>query len=538
MVLLLALISGLFLTIAGGGQRLMAQAPPAVAGSPFAMIRNVAVVPFQWQGVRPDSYRWQEVHQQLDQDFYGALKASERFNLINPGVSDPLWSSPRGRRTLVDRYELQGYFNLTATEKSGGVKMVARLLSPSLNNIFLESWTMDTRGFLALSPEQLRERITDLTFRLINRFPLDARVTSIQDQFVTLSGGRNLGIGSKEKFPIYRASVASIHPATGGPASFTRKRRGWVEIVDSRQFSSIARIIKQNHDGAIAVLDGIFIPTMTTRARFPDEAVVEESPPQVIPLPKEPVPAPVADTPPPLPPAPSAQPAPPPVAQGRPLQPVDIGIGVYNFSVSGAAKAESTLPSTLLNSIHVGTRMAIDSATQWELEAGYASGETKNGSYNMFDVQLAGTLHQSEPDGAGLFPNWYWGLVVGYRSKGLSGDEVYGGLDVFSVGGALGAYSNYRALSPEMVGRLSLDLRLAPLGFGQVGLAGEKAQIGGYLGLGGKLKFLMQPAGQSQDALWFGPQVDFLWQNVSGQSGGSDLSGMATRFSLLIVLAL
>lgn len=524
---------GTFVVVIGG--LLLGEAPARASSQEFPMIRNVAVIPFQWQGTRPDSYRWQELYQQFDQDFFSAVKASNRFHLINPQVSDDLWSTPRGRRTLVDRYELQSYFNLTATENSGGVKIVARLLSPALNNVFLESWTVDTRSLLGMTPEQLRERLTDLTFRLINRFPLDARVTSVQGQFVTLSAGRNLGIGSKERFPVYRVAVAAINPATGGPESFSRKQMGWVEVIDSRQFTAIARIVRQNSEGAIASLDGIFIPTMTTRARFPEENHIETEPAPVIPLPAQtpaPVPAPIVKELPPAPPA-AAPAAVEPVA--RSLQPVDIGIGAFNFRLAGDSSTSSIFPSSLINSIRLGTRMAVDAATQWEVEISYASGLTKNGRYTMIDGQAVGSLHQSEPNGTSLFPNWYWGLFIGYRSMGVRGAEAFGGFDVLSVGGAAGVYSNYRGLSPEMLARLSIDLNVSPLGFGQVGFAGEKNHAASYLGLGATVKLLMQPKGSPADGLWFGPRADVDWQKF--EAGNASYSTLSTLFSAMVVLA-
>lgn len=512
--------------------------------APFAMVRNVAVIPFQWQGERPESYRWQEIYQQLDRDFYSAVKASDRFRLINPGVSDDLWSTADGRRTLAERYELQGYLNLTATEKAGGVKLVARLLTPTLGNVFLESSTIATRTMLAFTPEQLRERITDLTFRLINRFPLDARVTSVQGKFVTLSAGRNLGIGSKEKFPVYRATVTAIHPATGGPASFERKQMGWVEIVDSRQFTSIARILRQNADGAIAIYDGIFIPTMTTRARFPERATVTPAPAPVIPLPVEtPATATLPPKEPPAPPAPQQPEAPQPKerarvapsSEPRPLMPIDVGLGIYSFSAGSPAKTASKFPITLLNSLRVGTRMATDQATQWELDLGYATGDTKNGSYSMIDFAVAGTLHtvQALP-GLGFFPNHYWGAFVGYRSLGVSGRELFGGFDVLSVGGTAGVYSNYRQLNPDFIARASIDLKLAPLGFGQVGLAGEKQQLGSYLGLMATGKFLAQT--RHNKAVWFGPRLDLSWQSLGAK--GTSQSLLSWRLAAMAVMAL
>lgn len=505
--------------------------------APFAMVRNVAVIPFQWQGQRPDSYRWQEIYQQLDRDFYGAVKASDRFRLINPGVSDDLWGTPQGRRTLAERYELQGYLNLTATEKNGGVKLVARLLTPRLGNVFLESSTIATRTMLAFTPEQLRERITDLTFRLINRFPLDARVTSVQGQFVTLSGGRNLGIGSKEKFPVYRVNVTGIHPATGGPESFSRKRMGWVEIVDSRQFTSIARILRQNSAGAIAIYDGIFIPTMTTRARFPERATVTPAPAPVIPLPAE---APtVTELPPAVEPPPAAAKEPvvvkAPEPAPRALMPVDVGLGIYSFSAGSPARTASTFPSTLLNSIRVGTRMATDAATQWELELGYASGDTKDGSYSMIDALVAGTLHKAEAlGGLDFFPNYYYGAFLGYRSKGVAGRELFGGFDVMAVGAAAGLYSNYRQLNPDYIARASIDLKLAPLGFGQMGLAGEKEQLGSYVALMGTGKLLMQP--KADKSLWFGPRFDLSWQSLGAKNDSVQV--LSWLISGMVVLAL
>lgn len=521
------------------------QAALGQTGQSFPMVRNVAVIPFQWQGEKPQSYRWQEVYGQLDRDFYSAVKASDRFRLINPGVSDDLWSTPSGRRTLAERYELQGYLNLTATEKNGGVKLVARLLSPALSNVFLESSTIATRTLLDYTPEQLRDRVTDLTFRLINRFPLDARVTSVQGQFVTLSAGRNLGIGSKEKFPIYRVTVATTHPATGGPETFSRKLMGWVEVIDSRQFTAIARIIRQNTEGAIAIFDGIFIPTMTTRARFPQEQTPRVIKTPVVPLPKEPLPKETVPMPPPAPKQPEQVEAkePPPHAaeenpeaehQVRALRPIDIGLGIYSFSTSGRVKTSSSFPSTLLNSIRVGTRMATDAATQWEVEGGYAGGDTKNGSYSVVDVQASGTLHKGMPGSAEFFPNYYFGGFVSYRSLGVTGREVFGGFDHFSIGGTAGVYSNYRQLSPELIARLSVDLKLSPFGFGQMGIAGEKSQVSQYLGAQTSIKMLMQPT--DNKAIWFGPRLDLRWQSLSAK--GDNVSILSTLISGMVVLAI
>jgi hypothetical protein len=229
------------------------------------VLRNIGAIPVQFEGNVDIS---SEIKEKISDDFYASIDASQRFRPLDRDLVKDLWASTEGRSDLRNNYELDVYLSLAVRQVDDIVTITGRLLDPQLKTLLTENDRIPLRNFGHMEKSDVRNQIESLTFRLLNRLPNDVNVTSLQGPFVTLSGGQAQGIETGDRIEIIRPSVAAIHPANGSWVDFQISKMGSVQIIESKESTSIGRILGQTKSRAIEVGDGAKISTLPSRVRF------------------------------------------------------------------------------------------------------------------------------------------------------------------------------------------------------------------------------------------------------------------------------
>jgi hypothetical protein len=229
------------------------------------VLRNVGIIPVQFEGSLDLT---ETLTNQISEAFAKAVSDAKRFHLIDRDLVSNLWAQTKGREELKNEYELDVYALLSVAQEGDILSLSARLMDSDLKTILLENDRIAIHEFNRLDPQEIQKKVESLTFRVINRLPNDVHVTSLQGPFVTLSGGHDQGIEPGDQIEILRSEITAIHPANGTWVEFKNSTKGAVQVVDAKETTSIARIVKQTNPRSIQVGDGAKVATLPSRVRF------------------------------------------------------------------------------------------------------------------------------------------------------------------------------------------------------------------------------------------------------------------------------
>lgn len=525
------------------------------------VLNNIGIVPVQWQN--PDAtFRFKKFQERIEQLWPEIAKSAHRFNLIHQEVSAELWSTPDGRKQLVDTYELQGFVTIAVAVKPDVMTFTTRLLSPDLTTTYLHEVETVAKSWATTAIEEhLHERLQGLLFRMINRLPVDTNITSVQGAFVTLDKGLNQNMRIGQELVINRTFVTDTHPATGAWLKFKQSKLGQAKVIEAKSQSAIAQIQSMSYEGAIKVGDGAKIDELPSRIVFkrldetPAFEYTNESDNPII-YPKPPVTTPKVIMPMPktqmgqlpkiIPPkvanaedSPEEQEVEPPeqeepedheepqfVASKDAPPNLNITGAVRMWSASGPAgiKVSASLPLWLLNSFQVKYGELLDETMGWEALGRLELGDTSNGSYGGFGAggSFFYRLHLDAPSYLQL------GGRLEFYSIGVS-SERYGGEDVFKIvpyGKYIDrTYLDFLGSEIEYYGYLDYS----PLASGKVGLRKAKQNVSGYSGW--HLKVGASMVAPNPD-IWWGTELMFGNESYKIDDGTLSLSDLA--ISLLV----
>lgn len=235
------------------------------ATNKLPVIRNVGVIPVQFEG---SSDLPEELSNEIKKAFVSAVTESKRFRVIDNDLVQNLWALPKGREELKTDYELDVYALLSVVQDGDILTFSVRLMDSDLKTVLQENDRFSIYDFKRLDTRDIQKHIESLTFRLTNRLPNDINVTSIQGPFVTLSGGHDQGIEPGDRIDILRSEILAVHPANGTWVDFRNITTGAVQVIDAKDSSSIARIVRQTNPRAIQVGDGAKVQSLPSRVRF------------------------------------------------------------------------------------------------------------------------------------------------------------------------------------------------------------------------------------------------------------------------------
>ncbi len=515
---------------------------------PVPAIKYAGILPVYWQGEASPALTHKKGA--IDDGFIQVVRESKRFTFVNDSIIADNWANAEGRKKLRDEYEVDAYLNLNVTEQSDVAVFTARLLSPELENFVSETERVPLSWVGAATDEDIRDKLRTLTYRVLNRYPIDVYVTSLQGKYVTLSAGKDQDVLEGDTLEFADFSVKSTHPVDGTWMDFQQKPLGKARVIESKSQSSIAQITSLSGDSTIKVGSGARVPNIASRRKFQPKPAnedafiaVESNSPLVTPkgqakpeakpetpAPKPPVPA----------PAPQAEAAQPeqeimhPAAHGGgaddaakpegeaaassgfPLQDVRFSVENENWSVGGATKASSKFPTLLVNRLGASGEMNIDEQYTTKFDAHVQMGQTGKGSYA--GLGLGGEYLYKLPALQATVPSLDR-ILVGLRAEietlGVT-HSSWGGVDALHVAPVVHAQGNYHIV--DLVQTIEYDLRamIIPLSFGHTGIKGDERQLGSGMGLDLQAEALSRSKAESVE---WGGLVGYRQENMSLSKG-------------------
>lgn len=231
------------------------------------VILKVGVIPVQVDG-QPNHNQFSTIEGNINKYFSQTVRRSNRFRVANDEVSKSLWSTTKGRAELRNEHDLDAILSLTLFFDHDRVSLVTRLQDLDLKTLLIETSTLNADSFSKLGESETKRSVEELTFRLLNRLPVDATIGSIEGSFVTLTAGRlqNLALGNE--IEIIRTELLGTHPANGSWLSFKQRPLGKAIIIDVKERTSVAKLLSQNFPGAVEIGDGTRIAESPSRSYF------------------------------------------------------------------------------------------------------------------------------------------------------------------------------------------------------------------------------------------------------------------------------
>lgn len=529
--------------------------------SNLPIIQNVGVIPVQWDNPDEASFAFPEAKSLADSEFSNAIRASRKFRVVNDALVASQWKDAETRRELVESQELNAFFSLQVQLKSDVVVFIARLLSPSMETYLLESSSTNRFEFKTASRGKVIGMIENLIFKMLNRIPVDAHVTSLQGRFVTISGGQLRGVEIGDRIEIVRPFIISRHPANGSWMKINTKKLGHATVVEVKTYTSVAKLEDMIAEDAIRVGDGMLVPKIKSRAKFRGERLGQarnpgrvNSPVVVNPmypgdtkvkpvLPKKGDPQPAQQV------NPTQQSGNQNVAEGGAEDPVvsddgfvspgtddlkdivdmlvDYGRGAAGmrlWSYGGSAKASAAFPLILVNHgrITFGKRMMKDIII--EASGNVNFGTTEKGSFFGFGGGARAFMTRPMKG----YKNWRAGAEGQFNSMAVT-SETFGGGDVVTGGGFVGVDGPFRLEESQI--RYYAEFALFPINLGQMGAGGTKRSIQSSfqwrLTLAGT--FELTPEEQRAKEWAWGGQMEIDNYTYS-LDGGKSLSGSSVNF--------
>lgn len=498
-----------------------------------ASVRQVAIMPVYWQGQFPESPVFSQSKKHIDTKFSELVRASKRFIFSNDVLTADHWASPDGRRQLAEDYEIDAFINLTVSGQGDMMLWTVRLLDPGMKNYLTETERMPFNWLSAATKVELDQRLQLLLFRMLNRYPVDVFVTSIQGRYLTLSSGSEQNIFENDQIKFYQTTIKAIHPIDGSWLGFEQKLLGEARVIESKKHSAIAEITSLSYPDAIRINDGARVDAIASRRAFqqveskeslyvsiePDNPIVEvrgqrnsakispvkpsnknpekhtlKAPPksaeaeienasnataadsgeEAQDLTQEPIPA-----------------ANPTTESGigseigLPINFKEIKLqGEFeNFKVQSAVAAANKFPEYLLNRLSLLAAQDVNSDVLALMSAHVSSGSTKKGSYFGFGLGIE-PLYQIPIRSTDMpsLDKLLIGAMASLESLAVNGEKL-GGWDALSLSPSLHLQGSYHAVDLIQTFDYDFAVRLLSYGIGEVGVGGKKRKINDTSGL-------------------------------------------------------
>ena len=527
---------------------------PALSQTLIPNIRTIGVIPMQWDGSESELSPIRRQRALIESSFSGFVDASGRFRTINPSLVAKNWQTPEGRRDLANEFELDAYISLQASEEKDLVVLTIRLLSPTLENYLVESERILMTWLERASDEQIAERVRRLSFRLLNRYPIDVYVTSLQGPFVTLSGGNNQNIFEGDELSFSKVRIQQTHPVNGSWLSFEYLNLGEARVIEAKENSAIAKLTSLQYQGAVNIGAGAKIARINSRRYFAnisekadqknqklwatqsrelsidkDKYVNDQTQqkrvelPEVTPLEKSPeyvrvpekpklaeektlteetiaVPADEVAPPPPETNAPASEEESDYVVDSfvsviaDSFDEISGNLGYDSLNVSGSAPMASTTPPWLMNRFGMKANSSLDNGQNLNFNLYLRAGNTKDGQYFGANFEPAFQLNILDSNAELPFlDSLNLGAFAGLQTLQVTG-ESFGGFDEFILGPMIQLKGRHHMIDAVKSIAFEADIKLALLGAGTAGLSGNSESITGVFGLNTEISAVIKEA--------------------------------------------
>ena len=235
--------------------------------SPLPSLDYLGVIPMQLVGDASDSKI--KGHLELVQRLFSRfIRETNRFRVLDDRLISQMWADSSSRKELRKEYELSCFSHLNLDVRDDSVILTARLLGPELQPFIQESEVHSRTFFRTAKVKDLQLIMQNLTFRLINRIPIDVTITSVQGRYVTLSGGIKQGLYPGDQIDLVRVFVKSTHPVLHTWRSFESRPLGRAIVVDSSDRVATARLTQLIRKDSVRIGDGARSREIASRALF------------------------------------------------------------------------------------------------------------------------------------------------------------------------------------------------------------------------------------------------------------------------------
>jgi hypothetical protein len=216
------------------------------ANERLSSLLNVGSIPVNWQNFDTNDSQLLNFSERVNQAYLKAVRSSGKFRVINDSLVAKLWSNQQGREELIRDYEINAFLSLNVLIDGETIRFSSRLLNQELQPLILESSAIEKAVFFGFDDKTMRDVLESLVYRTANRIPVDMYVTSIQNTYVTLSGGARQRLEMNKEYEIYRIFIAERHRADQTWKKFYRELVGKVKIVDIKNTAAVGLIVSQS----------------------------------------------------------------------------------------------------------------------------------------------------------------------------------------------------------------------------------------------------------------------------------------------------
>lgn len=525
------------------------------------IIRNTALLPVKWQEAEPIDRR---VSSLIESALPSFIEESRKFRQINQKLVNTLIEDENGQRELIDQFELDAYLELSIESSNDIQTWKFSMLSPIYELYLSETERVPLEWLDQSNEAQIQDRLKKLVYRLLNRYPIDVYVTSKQGKFVTLSAGKKQELFEGDKLAFYSYIVSKRHPIDNQWIKYDKKSLAEAIIIESKDNSSIAQLIRLDIPDSIQVGVGTKINKIASRRLFAqtdnEEQIFQNN--KIIPLktsektitpsiPKPPVNLPVeqklaANT---LPSKEQIQPndeasvSPPEVPEENASSELHLFdtnltswitdeldetflIGkIQSWSYKqNSISANSLPPAWLFNSFAARGSVRWSDTTYSEFEPELNLGLTSSGNY--YGVALNVNWLQKIPY-IGFLHSSVDGVEFGAQSrlftKSITG-ENFGGIDALSISPTGRIYGKYHLVDAAQTLDYKLGVDLNILAVGQLGLGGFKKSISNLFGIKIFGEVILRRGENNWD---LGGSLEIDQQNLSNSNGSTSKQSLS-----------
>ncbi|MDD9950141.1 MAG: hypothetical protein OXT67_01120 [Zetaproteobacteria bacterium] len=445
-----------------------------------------------------------------------SVDESGRFEVLHRALIASRWNSVNGRKFLRDDFECDVLMVPHLSIREQHLFMTLQLVSCEQEPIVEETREL---GVMVVGKNQsfpdYDQTLLELVYTILNRLPLDVTVTSIQQDFLTLSAGSGLGLHLGEELKLERVSVVEKHPALGTWRTFKRQYLGVVKVVELSQHTAVAHILSLVEPDILRFGDGARSNGVYSRRYFkplppPQPVAVEVQEPQGVVQPRKMEPAAVVmtDTPSvekeaqPLEKAvpSSSESVSAPLGAAPALSPwsnlrglteihkfahVDMRLGHWSwkFATPGVSSSSAQSLTSLLNFFEASSSRSFTQDTLVDANLWVGQGKMNEGSFVGFGLstKILWSLPAGQQSGEGSV-RWRLGPYAIAEGLGTQGNR-FGGYDMLSVGGTVVSEGSFASLGWRD-SRWTVSFQFQPFSLGMIGFLSSKRLIKSHSGFG------------------------------------------------------
>ena len=135
-------------------------------------------------------------------------------------------------KPLKSQYEVNSLIGMNAKVINDLVEFQLFLSDMNLDPYLSESERVSLNWIENSSNAELENKITELAFSMLNRYPADVFVNSIQGKYLVLSAGKEQNLTNDTELEFYDIKIDKINPANGTWINYKKTKLGVAKVID------------------------------------------------------------------------------------------------------------------------------------------------------------------------------------------------------------------------------------------------------------------------------------------------------------------